>query len=299
MPTVGRNCQPWDELVNNNGNNIVDWVNLLTYYILCALFVVALIGFYHRRFVADPVKFFAMTDPNAIHAQSVLSSKNIVVPNGTGQLQRCFSGIDGSFDWNLMNCVGLVWRHNRQIVMNWPREAFPGDSQFKVYFDSIGASFPDISPRNSDVISGGFPFQLLKVNSGRVSDVNSVPSDIGTNLRGSGSDLSCRDCVFQQNDLPYRQQKNDKRQSDLRVVNPVSRHVDGRQASHGYGLLLGLLFIWGCYGGALIAGVAGGSRIRNGRSASGWSLTVAATLLGLTGGVSNAIGPPWLWGWWL
>ena len=66
-------------------------------------------------------------------------------------------------------------------------------------------------------------------------------------------------------------------------------------APHGFGLVIGLLFIWSCYIGCLFVGVAGAERVHKNQRWSGYGLIGLAALLGGVGGISNAIGPPWLW----
>jgi hypothetical protein len=71
--------------------------------------------------------------------------------------------------------------------------------------------------------------------------------------------------------------------------------ADDSDAPIGYRLVPALLFIVGCYVGAVALGVLGGISWINGWYWSGRALIVAAGLVASVGALTNASGLPWLW----
>jgi hypothetical protein len=87
---------------------------------------------------------------------------------------------------------------------------------------------------------------------------------------------------------------------DLRIaptkhVAPVLFNADDTYAPIGYRLVLGLLFILGCYVCAIALGVLGGISWMNGWNGSARTMIGAATFLASVGAIGNTIGLPWLW----
>lgn len=82
--------------------------------------------------------------------------------------------------------------------------------------------------------------------------------------------------------------------NDVGDVDTISTDVKHWHRPDGYGLAIGLAFIWICYGGAIWLGVIGGDRLLDGRR-GGWPLIVCSACLIYLGGVSTVLGPPWLW----
>jgi hypothetical protein len=116
----------------------------------------------------------------------------------------------------------------------------------------------------------------------------------GAAARGVSRFLRRVEGAAEQDELPYRKNEQQDGKADLRVIESVPPNFDHWHRPHGYGLIAGLLWIWGCYGVGVLLGVTGGNRIYDGRR-GGWLLVGFAVCFGLFGGISTAVGPPWLW----